>query len=58
MTLKQMSTAISAEQADRLYWLGRYVERVYSTLRIFDLSLDRMIDKDGDQGDRMKLNQD
>ncbi len=48
MTLKQMSTAISAEQADRLYWLGRYVERVYSTLRIFNLSLDRMIDKDGD----------
>lgn len=44
----QVSTAISAEQADRLYWLGRYVERVYSTLRLFNLSIDRMIDKDGE----------
>ena len=39
-------SAISAEQADRLYWLGRYVERVYSTLRIFNIALDRMIDRD------------
>lgn len=47
MSSNQVITAISAEQADRLYWLGRYVERVYSTVRIFNLSLDRMIDKDG-----------
>lgn len=26
---------ISVEQADRLYWLGRYAERVYTTLRIY-----------------------
>lgn len=39
---------ISAEQADRLYWLGRYVERVFSTLRLFNQSLDRMLDQNDD----------
>lgn len=48
MNAKHVPSAISAEQADRLYWLGRYVERVYSTVRIFNQSLDRMIDKNGD----------
>lgn len=36
---------ISVEQADRLYWLGRYTERVYTTLRIFYRSFDTMIDE-------------
>ncbi len=40
-------TAISADQADRLFWLGRYVERVYSTLRVFNRALDRMLDQNG-----------
>ncbi|WP_243159453.1 alpha-E domain-containing protein [Clostridium sp. SM-530-WT-3G] len=31
---------ISIEQSDRLYWLGRYTERVYTTLRIFSKSFD------------------
>ncbi|MGN0401306.1 MAG: alpha-E domain-containing protein [Acetatifactor sp.] len=35
---------ISIEQADRLYWLGRYTERVYTTLNIFTKSFDVMID--------------
>ncbi len=35
---------ISIEQADRLYWLGRYTERVYTTLKIFVKSFDEMID--------------
>ena len=48
MNSKPMLIAISAEQADRLYWLGRYVERVFSTVRIFNQSLDRMIDQDGE----------
>lgn len=39
---------ISAEQADRLYWLGRYVERVFSTLILFNRSLDRMLDQNAD----------
>lgn len=36
---------ISVEQADRLYWLGRYAERVYTTLRIYFKSFDSMIDE-------------
>lgn len=36
---------ISVEQADRLYWLGRYTERVYTTLRMFCQSFDTMIDE-------------
>ena len=36
---------ISVEQADRLYWLGRYTERVYTTLRIYFRSFDTMIDE-------------
>ncbi|MGN0425410.1 MAG: alpha-E domain-containing protein [Acetatifactor sp.] len=35
---------ISIEQADRLYWLGRYTERVYTTVRLFSKSFDSMID--------------
>jgi len=35
---------ISVEQADRLYWLGRYTERVNTTIRMFCKSFDSMID--------------
>ncbi len=35
---------ISVEQVDHLYWLGRYTERVYTTLKIYSESFDRMID--------------
>ena len=35
---------ISVEQADRLYWLGRYVERVYTTVKMYNEGFDRMID--------------
>ncbi|MCM1181818.1 MAG: alpha-E domain-containing protein [Roseburia sp.] len=35
---------ISVEQADHLYWLGRYTERVYTTLRLYSHSYDMMID--------------
>lgn len=35
---------ISVEKVDHLYWLGRYTERVYTTLKIFAKSFDRMID--------------
>ena len=30
---------------DRLYWLGRYSERVYTTLRLFSLSFDALIEQ-------------
>ena len=39
---------ISLEQSGELYWLGRYVERVYATIRIFARSYDRMIDASDD----------
>lgn len=35
---------ISLEQADHLYWLGRYIERVYTTLKIFSKRFDVLID--------------
>ena len=35
---------ISVEHTDRLYWLGRYSERVYTTIRLFADSFDEMID--------------
>ncbi len=37
---------ISIKSTDNLFWLGRYVERVYTTLCIFTKYYDRMIDKD------------
>lgn len=40
---------ISIENTDRLYWLGRYSERVYTTLRIFFDRYDSMIDLSDDE---------
>ena len=39
---------ISYEQADRLYWLGRYSERVYTTIRLYFESFDELIDGSSD----------
>ena len=39
---------ISVENLDRLFWLGRYSERVYTSARLFADSFDRMIDMDMD----------
>lgn len=36
---------ISIDHADRLYWLGRYTERVFTTLNIYFTSFDKMIDE-------------
>ena len=35
---------ISLEHTDRLYWLGRYTERVYTTLRLYIERYDELID--------------
>jgi uncharacterized alpha-E superfamily protein len=35
---------ISIEQTNRLYWLGRYTERVYTTIRLYSKCYDTMID--------------
>ena len=37
---------ISIDQVDHLYWLGRYTERVYTTLKMFAKSFDLMIEED------------
>ena len=42
---------ISIEQADRLYWLGRYTERVNTTIKMFSRSFDSMIDGISDSYD-------
>lgn len=39
---------ISVEQASELYWLGRYTERVYSTIRLYFKTFDTMIDERAD----------
>lgn len=37
---------ISLEKADHLFWLGRYTERVFTTLDTFFLYFDMMLDQD------------
>ena len=37
---------MSIEKFQHLFWLGRYTERVFSTLRIFCKYYDKMIDND------------
>ena len=37
---------ISIEQSNNLFWLGRYVERVYLTLRYLDQLYDTLLDAD------------
>lgn len=36
---------ITLEQTDRLFWLGRYMERVYTTTRLYADSYDHLIDE-------------
>ncbi|MCD7730318.1 MAG: alpha-E domain-containing protein [Oscillospiraceae bacterium] len=37
---------ISLEHGDRLYWLGRYAERVFTTLKSLERLYDKVIDRD------------
>ena len=37
---------ISVEKSDHLFWLGRYTERVFTTLNTFFSCYDRMLDTD------------
>ena len=37
---------ISLEHSDRLYWLGRYTERVYTTLKALGRLYDKMLDSE------------
>ncbi len=40
---------ISATKANRLYWLGRYTERVYTSLHLLRRCYDKMIDGSADE---------
>ncbi|MCD8021314.1 MAG: alpha-E domain-containing protein [Clostridiales bacterium] len=40
---------ISVEKANNLLWLGRYSERVYTTIRMFYVQFDKMIDSENDE---------
>ncbi|MGN1351135.1 MAG: alpha-E domain-containing protein [Anaerovoracaceae bacterium] len=37
---------ITVARLDNLYWLGRYIERVYQSIRLYMLGYDKMIDAD------------
>ena len=39
---------ITIDKSDHLYWLGRYTERVHTTLKYYFKSADLMIDSDPD----------
>ena len=39
---------ITVNQSDCLFWLGRYIERVYTTLRMYNREYDRLIDETQD----------
>ena len=46
---------ISVEHTNQLFWLGRYSERVYTTLNIFADRFDSMIDLDTDKYEEFRL---
>ena len=37
---------VTIERLDNLYWLGRYIERVYQSLHIYMDAYDKLIDTD------------
>lgn len=39
--------SISLEKINGLYWMGRYTERVFTTMQVFNKIYDQMIDQDG-----------
>lgn len=43
-----MNLGISMTKANRLFWMGRYAERVYLTLHLLRKHYDMMIDEDND----------
>jgi len=47
-TATKINSGVSSAKANRLYWLGRYAERVYLTLHMLRKHCDLMIDEDKD----------
>lgn len=48
LTEIKVNSGVSSAKASRLYWLGRYAERVYLTLHMLRKHFDLMIDEDKD----------
>jgi len=48
LTKIKVNSGVSSAKASRLYWLGRYAERVYLTLHMLRKHFDMMIDEDKD----------
>ena len=48
LTHTKINSGVSSAKANRLYWLGRYAERVYLTLHMLRKHFDLMIDEDQD----------
>jgi len=48
LTALKINSGVSSAKASRLYWLGRYAERVYLTLHMLRKHFDLMIDEDKD----------
>lgn len=46
LTVKKQNKGISSAKANRLFWMGRYAERVYLTLHLLRKHYDLMIDED------------
>lgn len=51
MDFSEVTTPLTLKQVDCLYWLGRYTERVLSTLKNFMIVYDSQLDSDFDFGD-------
>lgn len=49
---KHSLALVTASKADNLFWLGRYTERVFTTLSQFFPFYDRVMDTDVDAFDR------
>lgn len=43
---RERKSNISTEQGSRIYWLGRYTERVFTTLKSLERLYDKVIDRD------------
>lgn len=48
MDFSEITTPLTLKQVDSLYWLGRYAERVLSTLRVFMRVYDSQLDNNFD----------
>lgn len=48
MVSQKTNNAVSVIKANRLFWMGRYAERVYLALHLLRRHYDLMIDEDGD----------